>query len=388
VRKEVNALREEGHTVDVICLRESNRAEHEIWNGVSIHRLPVRHQRRGLFHYLYEYLCFFLRVLMRLSRLQLRHRYDLIQIHNLPDFLVFAALLPRLQGAKIVLDMHEPMPEFFASRFQFWGASWLMQIVAGMQKLSAWFAHQLMVVSPVDAALLKKRVRKSALIVHNVPDESIFAEVPPNASADGLARHTLMTHGTLVERYGVQIILRALPKVLAKYPESQLYVVGDGEFLRELKQEALQLGLEKQVHFTGRIALEKIPGYLSCATIGIVPLLEDGFIELASPNKLFEYVALKKPVLAADVPGIRAYFDDRQLEFFRPGDADDLGQKIIALLDSPGRRTRLTGEAWKVYETVRWNHTKKEYQQMIRDLLAGRSKEGVKCQSSQVGDVQ
>ena len=46
-----------------------------------------------------------------------RHRFALVQVHSLPDFLVFAALPLRLVGVPVLLDLHEAMPEFFRSRF-------------------------------------------------------------------------------------------------------------------------------------------------------------------------------------------------------------------------------------------------------------------------------
>ena len=53
-----------------------------------------------------------------LSRLQLKRKYDLVHVHNVPDFLVFSAWLPKLAGAKIILDIHDILPEFFANKFR------------------------------------------------------------------------------------------------------------------------------------------------------------------------------------------------------------------------------------------------------------------------------
>jgi len=125
----------------------------------------------------------------------------------------------------------------------------------------------------------------------------------------------LITHGTIVKRYGPQVIIRALPCILKEISSAKLYIVGDGEYVKDLKKAVLKMGLKEYVIFTGRVSLENVSIYISQATIGIVPFLKDGYIELAVPNKLFEYIALKKPVLAADVPGIRVYFDERHVEF-------------------------------------------------------------------------
>ncbi len=368
VRKEVCALLEEGYKVDVICLRDKGEQPFEVWHGAKVYRLPVRHQRRGLLHYIFEYLNFFIRALLKVSVLHLKQRYNLVQVNNIPNFLVFAALLPRLLGAKVILDMHELMPEFFASRFKFAGSSLLVRLVKVEEKLSVWFAHQIIVVNPLLASILKQRgINKPYVIVPNAPDEAIFFESVQQHN-DNVSQPVLLTHGTIVERYGTQVLIRALPYILKEY-SVKVYIVGDGEFLEDLKKEVIEKGLQQNVVFTGRVPIEEVRNYISQASIGVVPILKDGYAELMSPNKLFEYVALKKPVLAADTPGIRAYFDERHLIFFRPGDPEDLARKAIALLKDPQRRDQLASQAWEVYETIRWARTKIVYKEFIRNLL-------------------
>jgi glycosyltransferase involved in cell wall biosynthesis len=69
------------------------------------------------------------------------------------------------------------------------------------------------------------------------------------------------------------------------------------------------------------------------------------------------------------VPGIRVYFDERHIEFFRPGDPEDLARKAIALLKDPQRQAQLASQAWEVYEAIRWGRTKITYKKLIGDLL-------------------
>lgn len=374
VRKEVCALLEEGYEVGVICLRDEGEQPFEVWQGAKVYRLPVRHQRRGPLYYMFEYLNFFIRALFKVFVLHLKQRYDLVQVNTMPDFLVFAALLPRLQGAKIVLDMHELMPEFFPARFKFTGSSLVVRLVTVVERLSVGFAHRIIVVSPPQASMLRQRgIRKPYVILPNVPDEAVFLEGAQQHS-DDVSQPVLLTHGTILERYGAQMVIRALPYIL-KECSVKVYIVGDGEFLEDLKKETVAMGLQEHVTFTGRVPLEEVSSYIARASIGIVPLLKDGYIELVSPNKLFEYVALRKPIIAADVPGIRAYFDERHVEFFQPGDPEDLARKAIALLKDTQKQNQLASQAWEVYETIRWKRTKVVYKELIRNLLNNSKKE-------------
>jgi hypothetical protein len=68
--------------------------------------------------YAWRLMCFLVRSSRALTRLHKQNRYDVIHIHNMPDFLVFAAWYPKLTGAKLILDIHDVVPELFASKFQ------------------------------------------------------------------------------------------------------------------------------------------------------------------------------------------------------------------------------------------------------------------------------
>jgi Glycosyl transferase 4-like domain len=113
-RRETEALAEAGMEADVICLRrDSSEPAFERVSGVNIHRVALSHQRGGHGGYIFRYGYFFLHAFWQLTLWSLRGDLKLVHIHNMPDFLVFSALVPRLRGAKILLDLHDPMPELY-----------------------------------------------------------------------------------------------------------------------------------------------------------------------------------------------------------------------------------------------------------------------------------
>ena len=118
VRREVEALLGAGHEVDVVCLRGPGQAARESAGRLDVRRLPMAHGRGGPFGYLRRYAVFLALATAAVARLHLRRRYDLVQVHSLPDTLVLAAVLPKLLGAEVLLDLHETMPEFFATKFR------------------------------------------------------------------------------------------------------------------------------------------------------------------------------------------------------------------------------------------------------------------------------
>src|SRR5262249_28530629 len=111
-RRAAEALTEEGVTIDLICLQENaDEPRNEIVNGVNVTRVPLKRRRRGAFTYMWQYTAFIIVSGAYVTLRSIRKRYDFVHVHNMPDFLVFSALVPKLLGAKVVLDLHDPMPE-------------------------------------------------------------------------------------------------------------------------------------------------------------------------------------------------------------------------------------------------------------------------------------
>jgi glycosyltransferase involved in cell wall biosynthesis len=158
VEREAHALIARGYEVDVICLRKEGEPAVDFQDRINIHRLPVkRHKRSGLAVQLFEYLVFFILAFVKLTALHLQRRYLIVQVHNLPDFLVFAALVPKVTGARVILDLHDLMPEFCAARFNSDVNSWLVRLVRWQEQLSCRFADHVITVTERWRERLVKR---------------------------------------------------------------------------------------------------------------------------------------------------------------------------------------------------------------------------------------
>ena len=108
-----------GWTVDVICLRGEGEAKHEDCNGAQVHRLAVRrHRGAGFAIYMLEYMHFFVLASALLARLQVKKRFNVVQVHNMPDFLIYTATIPKMLGAQLLLDIHDLVPELYVSKFR------------------------------------------------------------------------------------------------------------------------------------------------------------------------------------------------------------------------------------------------------------------------------
>ena len=373
VEREALALVDQDFGVDVICLRGTAEPATERVEGVQVHRLPVRRNKgRGPVSQFIEYLIFFTLVSIKLAGLHRRRRYHIVQVHNLPDFLIFAAWLPRLFGARLILDLHDLMPEFYAARFGSSMSSWPSRLLRWQERLSCRFAHHVITVTePWRETLIRRGIPGDKItVVMNVADTRVFrAEDHPETAAHDNERFTLVYHGNITYRYGIDLAVLALDRVRQTIPNIHFRIHGYGDYADRLEQLIKELGLQDHVTFTTRaIPTAELPKLINRADVGVVPYRRDVFTDGILPTKLMEYAALEKPVITARTPAIEAYFDDTMVQFFEPGSADDLAECILSLYKEQGRLENLRIGIRRFNELYSWTKAAAKYVALAEEL--------------------
>jgi glycosyltransferase involved in cell wall biosynthesis len=373
VEREARALVDHGYEVDVICLQADGEPTVDTEDGVGIYRLPVkRHKKSGLIVQMLEYLAFFVLVFVRLAALHRRRRYRVVQVHNLPDFLVFAALVPKLTGAQLILDLHDLMPEFYAARFGGSLDSLPVRLIRWQERLSCRFAdHVITVTEPWRETLIQRGLPAEKItVVMNVADDRIFHRTSAIAlSARNDDRFNLIYHGNLTRRYGIDLAIQAVNLVRQKIPEIHLTIHGWGRYLETLIELADELDLREHVYFSSRaVPAAELPQLIRKADVGVVPYRRDVFTDGILPTKLMEYAALGMPVIAARTPAITAYFDEKMVQFFTPEDPDDLARCILTLYSDRKRMEQLAEGTEKFNQRYNWTKLGAEYVALVERL--------------------
>jgi glycosyltransferase involved in cell wall biosynthesis len=370
VEREAQALLAQGIKVDVICQRRSDELARATVDGVEVHRLPVKRYVIGIGR-LFEYLSFFVLAFIRLTSLHLRRRYNVVQVHNLPDFLVFVALIPKLTGARVILDLHDLMPEFYAESFQKPLDSLSLHLIRWQEWLACHFADHVITVTELWRQTLIERGQPAdkVTVVMNVADDRIFHReaAPDTFDDDGCFR--LIYHGTLAERHGLDLVLNAINVVRQTAPDVRLILHGDGEYRRSLESLADRLGLQDLVHFSPDfVPTAELPKLLKRAHLAIVPYRNGVFTGGILPTKLMEYAALGIPAIASRTPAVSAYFEDTMVEFFTPGDAEDLTRCILRLYRDRARLAELAQNADKFNQRYNWAAQSASYVALVERL--------------------
>ncbi len=370
VERQARALVRRGHSVDVICLRREGDRPREVIDGIRIRRLPLQRQRgMGLGPQMLEYLTFMVWSGALVSVLHLRNRFDVVQVHNVPDFLVFGALVPRLTGAAILLELLDLMPDFFASRIGGSMVSLAFRLVQVQERASTGFADGVLTVTDLwRRTLIARGLADTKVdVVMNLPDDALFQRRAPEIRPDpGVI--TVMYHGTITHRYGIDLLVRAVAQARERIP-LQLVIHGRGEYLDDLRTLIDELGMRDTVRLsTELLPTADLPDLIAAADIGVVPNRSDVFTDGILPTKLLEYAALGIPAVVSRSTATVAYFTDEMVEYVEPGSVEALATAIERLARDPDRRLKLATAAQAFTTDHQWSQEADRYVNVVERL--------------------
>lgn len=373
VQREAEALIRYGYEVDVICSRLTGEPPVDRYHGVKVYRqkyttLPLLN-RNGLAQKLFDYLFFFLLATVQLTSLHLRNRYTSIQVHNIPDFLVFCAFIPKVLGVPILLDLHDLMPEFYAGHFGR-DTSLAARLIKFQERMACRFADYVITVSEHWRQTLIGRgvPEKKCSVVMNVADESIFHTPVQTDQACVPNGFRLIYHGSFQERYGLDLAIRAVGQLRQEIPDIHLSLVGNGQFLPKMKCLVEDLDLGRYVEIDHLHLAEDLPGIILGCHLGVVAYRNDVFTDGLLPTKLMEYACLGLPAIAARTSSIQDYFADTMVEFFEPDNLDDLVCGIRTLYHHPERMAELRLGSEKFNQKYNWTKIGASYVCLVESL--------------------
>ena len=370
IQRQAQALAERGDRVDCVCLNDDE--EIAVGNGrIALHRAAEGKTRGGAGAYLSGNLRFLLGAARKVSELDRSERFDLIEIHNMPDALVFAAWRPKLRGTPLILNFHDTFPELFATLFDRSHRHPLVRLIRAEERISAAMADGLIFVTPEARELLAERHVSAARtqVVMNTPDERVFGERRTPAPLDPRDELRVVYHGGLAERFGVETLVRAVAMLRGQGKPVRLDVYGaDAEAARRIAGLASRLSPDG-IHVAPQpTPVEQIPARLEEADLGVVPTLRDDFTELLLPVKLLEYVHMGLPVVASRLPVIETYFGDDVL-LAEPGDPASVAAAIEGIRHAPESALARAESASERLAQIEWRRQREGYLDLVDGLV-------------------
>jgi glycosyltransferase involved in cell wall biosynthesis len=366
------SLATRGDEVHVVALRRSAELpKDELTNGVHVHRIQDRYGKRESSSW--SFLWPLLRFTLASSRWligQGRPGFDVIHVHNIPDFLVFAAWYSKLRGAKVVLDIHDIVPEFFASKFGVTGAAPIVRALRLVERVSAAMADRVILGNHLwlDLYTARSAPREKCTAMVNHVDENVFHPLPRQRIG---TEPRVVFPGGLQWHQGLDIAIRAFAIVRRTLPEARFDIYGDGNMKSQLVALVAELGLGGAVCFHDPVPLRAIAQIMADADLGVVPKRADSFGNEAYSTKIMEFMSVGVPVIVSDTRVDRYYFNDDVVHFFPSGDHQALAAAMLEMLAEPERRRRQVDRAREYVSRHGWSNHKQEYFDLIDSLLSG-----------------
>lgn len=345
VRRYTESLLKRGFQVDVICPSANHETAFGVKKGLTIYTIPIHHFDRGRIGYVFEYGVSLVLYCIYLSFLHIRKRYQVIHVHNMPDLLTFCALIPRILGSSLILDIHDPMPEVYISKYGERAAKLMYWFIVRQERLSCMLANAVITANSMfkENLVVRGTPANKIKVINNYPDREKFSR-SAYIHVRKAKRETfsLICPGTIEPRYGLEIAIRALPLLITRIPDISLVIIGpETQHRSQLKQLAEELGVSSYTSFLPYIPNEEIPHRIAQSDIGIYPALLDAHMNIATPSKVLEFATMGIPTICSRLKIIEELFGDSSVVVFEPGNVDQFAECVVKLYENPSLREEL-----------------------------------------------
>jgi len=376
VMRYAEALADRGDHVEVLSVGKSADARFSRMRGVSVYRIATgKSSGAHRLNYFLMIIKFFGKALFHITRKHLKKPYDLIHVHSVPDFLVLVAALPKLSGSKIILDIHDIVPEFYASKYSEGKHGLTFRLLEWIELIACRFSDHVIASNHLwmETIVARSVKREKATVVLNFPDERIFYSRPKQKNGDSLV---LIYPGTLAFHQGVDLAIEAFAIVNKEVPGPEFHIYGDGPEKERLIALIEKLKLSDKVFIRNGLPLTQIADVMANADIGIVPKRNDPFGGSAFSTKMLEFMSVGIPVIASRTKIDDFYFNDSVVKFFKPDDVDDLARCMRSLIMDKDERARLIQNGQLFVESFLWRRHKDDYYELVDKLVLSRNPHG------------
>jgi glycosyltransferase involved in cell wall biosynthesis len=376
VLRYAETLAERGDHVDMLALRPTPEVpEHEKVGNVNLFRIQPRYgkKERHPLSFLTRLIRFLFVSGVWIARQHARERYDCVHIHNVPDFLVFAALWPKLTGAKVILDIHDIVPEFYANKFGMKDDSIVVALLKWMECVSAWFADHVIIANHLWLDRYSSRTGaagKCSVFINNV-DTDIFR---PRARVRNDDKIIILFPGGLQKHQGLDIAIGAFCRIIAEMPNAEFHIYGDGNMKEAWVDLCEKLGLSDKIRFFKPLPVRQIAEIMANSDLGVVPKRADSFGNEAYSTKIMEFMSLGIPVVVSKTRIDQHYFNDSIVSFFESGDRDGLAEAALRVLRDGELRRAMVKRASEYAVQNSWQSRKADYLKLVDSLCSAEHK--------------
>jgi glycosyltransferase involved in cell wall biosynthesis len=370
---QATSLARAGYQVAVICPAGSMSPGYERLEDVHIYRYHLT-SRGGLVGHALEYGLALPMTLALTCAVYWRHGFDVIQSANPPDAFFLVAMLFRPFGVRFVFDHHDLVPEMCQTRWTGWRRALLSRLALWAERATYWCADRVIATNESYREVAVRRggvAPERVAVVRSAPSAAAFRAVAARPELRNGRRFLVAYLGVMGPNDGLDHLLRAIAHIVQRRQRDdvQFTLIGSGDLHDEMVAMSRDLGLDAYVRFTGRVPDDEVIALLSSADVCVAPDPDDALNRVSSMNKIVEYMALGKAIVAFDLHETRTSADQAAL-YATPNDVVDFGDRILELLAAPDRRQAMGEFGRRRFDTaLAWEHQRPVLLELYRDLL-------------------
>jgi glycosyltransferase involved in cell wall biosynthesis len=340
--------------VDVFCLKPEPGASHDSNDLITVHGIIQKKPKESFFEYLQSTILFGVFSSLKLLKLRLRKKIPIVMVATLPEMLVFFVCWIRLAGGRLLLDARDLTVELLNSRWQTSTINFVKIVSILIERYSMRLCDDVITANNgfMRSLVARKIPPKKLTVIFNTSDTSIFKPDPNRQFVPIKNDLRLIYHGTVSNRFGVIVGIEAVSLIRQVIPEVKFIIHGayDPKYLRTMKERIEQLNLHENILLNECVSLQEISNIIKTVHIGLVPYLSDPFMNLALSTKTFEYIASGLPVVVSRLKSNEELFDNSCIHYAKPGDPQDLADKIIDFAKNPSLRKQKAESAFLQFQ--------------------------------------
>lgn len=357
VYDELISLKNAGHEMHIACFTKENRLSYELLDGINIHRKPISTLMHKLSVGALKLPFYFNFWRKFIADLYNKLRFDAIHIHDLPLTKVGIDIKNKYK-IPLVVDLHENWPASLETATH-------TNTIAGkiLSSNMQWRKYEANILNHADAIITVIEEMKNRIVKHSIKPEKIhvvsntvntntFPVYNDKPKSDFV---TLFYAGGINIHRGLQIIIQSLPLILREKPNVILNIIGSGSYTTTLKKMVNDLNLKNHVKFLGWKSLEEISKHLAQSDIALIPHLKSEQTDCSSPNKIYQYIYAKKPILTSNCNSlVRIIKETKSGISYKNNSPEDFKRAFFELLDNKNKALDLEYGLSIILEKYNW----------------------------------
>lgn len=375
VQREAKALLSRGYQVYLLSGSSEEFPQFQVVNGINVYGIKLFWSRPQLLSIFVNHITLPFHLIRRIKK----HKVPIVHVHDLHYGLI-VTIISRILRRKVVYDAHEDYVGMIMGYLQRKGllrriyfTIFLCYFIFSERIVCRLARKIIVVVEENENRLIKLNVpRDKVVVVSNTPDVNELRKLSISFTGEG--RETVISYvGGISFLRGLDTLIKALPLIIRKNPETRLLLVGDGEGeVTELVKMGKQLGIEKYVTFTGWVSFDKAMKYMQESHIGVIPHRSCPQTDNTVPHKLFQYMFYKKPAIVSDVKPLKRIVSETGCGLvFRAGNHEELAEKLLEVINDASKREEMGENGRRAVETrYNWDNEQEKLLLVYKKLFS------------------